>query len=317
MSFLNLLRNEVMKIFSGYSVLIIFLIMLASVIGATFIAKEALPEYNSNWKIILNQDIKDYTDSIENVIENPSEATKLLYEKDIKRLQFYLENDISPYNQNGLTFAKNTIPEFNFLLTIFSIIVTVGVVTNEYKWGTIKMMLIRPHQRWSILLSKYAAAIYFSLLLYVVFYSLCWTIGTLVFGYDSLNYAIYVVNDELEIIKELLLISSLKYYLFNFLQTVVFVSLVFMLATLTKNASLSVATGIVLVFTGNLINSYISSENTWAKFFIFSNDITYYLENIQGKIEGMTLPFSLSVNLIYLIVFILISITVFQKRDIN
>jgi hypothetical protein len=78
-----------MKIFSGYSVLIIFLIMLASVIGATFIAKGALPDYNNNWKTILTQDIKDYKQSIENVIENPSDATKLLYEKDIKRLHFY------------------------------------------------------------------------------------------------------------------------------------------------------------------------------------------------------------------------------------
>ena len=146
MSFLNLLKNEIMKLFSGYSALIIFFIMLASVIGATFIAKEAVPEYTENWKTILTQDIKDYTESIENVIENPSDETKLLYEKDIKRLQFHLDNDISPYNQNGFTFAKSTIPEFSFLLTIFSIIITVGAVTNEYKWGTIKMILIRPHQ---------------------------------------------------------------------------------------------------------------------------------------------------------------------------
>ena len=316
-NFINLIRNENMKIYYHSKVWILFGILLACVIGAAFISKDANPEYHDNWRGIVKQTIKDYEHSIGEVIENPTEETKLLYDRDIARLQFHLDHDISPYNQNGLTLAKGTIPELSFILSALAIIITAGIVANEYKWGTIKMILIRPHHRWTILMSKYLACISFTLLLYILFFVLCWFIGGIMFGFDSLNYSNYSVNDKGTVIKELLLLSALKSLFVQFLKTVLIITIVFMLSTLIKSSSVSVGIGIFLLFSSNFLNSVLSSQDKWAKFLLFPNlDLSQYLERSQGKIEGMTLSFSLTIDLIYWLVFMLITIMVFQKKDV-
>jgi len=45
-------------------------------------------------------------------------------------------------------------------------------------------------------------------------------------------------------------------------------------------------------------------------------DLTYYLTNTIGKFEGVSISFSLLINLIYWLLFIIIAGWVYQKRDV-
>lgn len=48
------------------------------------------------------------------------------------------------------------------LVRIFAVIVAGGAVANEYAWGTIKLLLIRPVSRGRILMAKYLAVLLFA-----------------------------------------------------------------------------------------------------------------------------------------------------------
>src|SRR5699024_12079296 len=72
----------------------------------------------------------------------------------IEENNFYLDNDIQPHNYGAWKFVY----ENNMLLmlvSLFTIVIAAGIIAHEFRWGTIKLLLIRPISRSTILLSKY------------------------------------------------------------------------------------------------------------------------------------------------------------------
>ena len=55
---------------------------------------------------------------------------------------------------------------------------------------------------------------------------------------------------------------------------------------------------------------------TWAKYILFANtDLMQYFEGIP-MVNGMTLPFSIIMIIVYFILFQILAYTVFKKRDV-
>src|SRR5690625_1505731 len=86
---------------------------------------------------------------------------------------FYLKEDIKPVPFGAWQFAYGTDVLLS-LISLFTIIVAANIISSEHRWGTIKLLLIRPISRTTILLSKYVSVLIFAvftdLFLFIFFF---------------------------------------------------------------------------------------------------------------------------------------------------
>ncbi|WP_369813172.1 hypothetical protein [Virgibacillus halodenitrificans] len=89
-----------------------------------------------------------------------------------------------------------------------------------------------------------------------------------------------------------------------------------MISTIFKNSALAIGTAIFLMMAGNQIVLFFA-EREWAKYILFANtDLSQYTNQNSPWIEGMTLGFSITMLLIYYVIFLLLSWVFFTKRDV-
>src|SRR5699024_1379217 len=99
----------------------------------------------------------------------------------VERNNVYLENDILPMKCGTWQFVV----EYAGLLSVVSlltIIIAAGIIAHEFRWCTIKLLLIRPITRTKIFAAKYVSVLLFALfsLLFVII--VAWISGAIIFG---------------------------------------------------------------------------------------------------------------------------------------
>ncbi len=73
------------------------------------------------------------------------------------------------------------------LVSLFTIIVAASIVSSEFKWGTIKLLLIRPISRGKILWTKYVNVLIFSISMLIFSFLINLIIGAILFGINGLS----------------------------------------------------------------------------------------------------------------------------------
>ncbi|WKB35110.1 ABC transporter permease subunit [Terrilactibacillus sp. S3-3] len=91
-----------------------------------------------------------------------------------------------------------------------------------------------------------------------------------------------------------------------------------MISTLLKSSALAIALSIVIEFAGSIVSNLLALwGKDYAKYLFFNNtDLYQYVEG-EPLSKGMTVGFSLSVLVVYFILFMAVSLFVFEKRDIT
>lgn len=194
---------------------------------------------------------------------------------------------------------------FTAIAFIFSVVVTAEIVAGEFTWGTIKLLLIRPATRSKILLSKYIASIGFLLLLLVFQYVISAVIGLLFFGTAG-------EADNLS------LLSILKSYGYQSINLFMVSTFAFMMSSAFRSSVLAIALSFILMFvSGSVMAVLIGLKYGWAKYILFANtNLEQYTAGHQPLMEGMTLGFSITMLIVYYILFIGVAWTIFRKRDV-
>lgn len=94
------------------------------------------------------------------------------------------------------------------------------------------------------------------------------------------------------------------------------VTFVFMISSIFRNSALAIGLAIFLMFAGNQIVLFFM-ERDWAKYILFTNtDLRQYVNGNIPLIEGMTLGFSITVLIVYYVIFAVLSWIFFTKRDV-
>ena len=187
---------------------------------------------------------------------------------------------------------------FGSIFVLISLIFTASIVTAEHHLGTIKFLLIRAHSRSTILASKYVTLIVYIIALMIFTAVIAMIMGTLLL--DASNLSLTAVMGNLG--------SALLY-------TIVYATLMFMCGVLTRSTGATIGIGLVLNFC-EAIFVMLLSQYSWAKYTLFLNTNLSIYRNGGAPIEGMTLGFSSIMIALYLALFLAISFTVFNKRDI-
>ncbi|WP_188456967.1 ABC transporter permease [Virgibacillus oceani] len=308
-NFFKLLYNEQFKIYIRKSTWIMYL-LLAGIIVTLAVVANSYGELNEkyqqdNWREVLQEENNEINDTLK---KNEDSFVSMQLEKN----NFHLENDIQPREYDAWQFVMENELLLS-LVTLFTIIVAAGIIANEFKWGTIKLLLIRPLSRTKILLSKYISVLVFAFftLLFVLLFS--WIVGALFFGvngepsfvqYQLGNYAEASVFEEIT-----------KGYGYQLVTLLMMATFAFMISSAFRQSSLAIGVAIFLMFAGNSIVGFFA-DRSWAKYILFANTNLEQYEFGDPMIEGMTLGFSISVLAVYYIVFLLISWLFFTKRDV-
>jgi len=311
-NFIQLVQNELIKIYRLKSTWAMYIILAVIIVGLAFIVRaygDFMMYEESTWR--------DTLESENAALQEESAAYPEIAQFNaplIERNNFYLENDIMPESYGAWQFVMENEMLLS-LVSLFTIIVAAGIIANEFKWGTIKLLLIRPISRTKILLSKYSAVLIFSFLTFLFVFLFSWLSGGLLIGFDGLNPHIVIEKESgveyVSVIGEILI-----GYGFSLVNLLMMATFAFMISSIFRSSALAIGLAIFLMLAGNQI-VFFFIERDWAKYILFANtDLSQYFNGNTPLMEGMTLGFSVAVLLVYYILFALISWAFFTKRDV-
>ncbi|WP_127531075.1 ABC transporter permease [Paenibacillus kobensis] len=258
-NFIDLLRNENMKIYSRPRTWIMLGIMLVIMLASDIIAVSVGADTKSMWEAFMLQSILGFN-----------------------------------------------------AVVIYSVVIAADSVAGEFSAGTIKLLMIRPWSRSKILLSKYIAIIGFALFFFAALFVWNYLLDGIFFGFSSGTVQEMIGEDSTKNIWNYMLSV---YGLQLLATTMMTITLSFLLSTVFRSGGLSIGLSLLLMFMSGTLSGVLSMlDKPWVDYFWFMNEnLTQYL--LPGDYDH-TLGFSLGVLAVYYLVFIAVTWTVFNKRDI-
>ncbi|MFS0674024.1 ABC transporter permease [Ornithinibacillus sp. 179-J 7C1 HS] len=313
-NFIKLINNEVSKIYFQKATWIMYIVLaLIIIVGAIINLTSGIItiDYGENtWREELQEENNQLTKDMEDIGLLQDFNSSL-----IQQNNYYLENDIHPPGYGAWQYVLENVFLLS-LISLFTIIVAAGILANEFKWGTIKLLLIRPISRVKILISKYVAVLLFAFNTLIFLIILSWVIGAILFGVDGLNpYMVVEKSGEfayVSIINEVLISYGLK-----LVNLVMMATFAFMISSIFRSSAIAIGTAVFLMLAGNSIVLFFADRG-WAKYILFANtDLSQYIDGVEPLMEGMSITFSITVLIVYFVIFAISSWIVFTKRDVS
>ena len=312
----NLIKNEWIKIFSrpGTYVMIGLLVLMIIGIGAVMKLTGGTQEADGDWKQETQMQIEADKQFLKENPQLPEFQTKLR-EEQIAISEYRIENDIEPASGETMWSFVNFNSNFVDVIGVFIIIVAAGIVASEFTWGTIKLLLIRPISRTKILLSKYLTVLLYGITLLLILFALSTIAGAILFGSGDGQQHLVYVDGAVE--EQNMVLYLIKTYLLKTISIIMMATMAFMISAVFRNSSLAIGISLFLLFMGGTATSFIAMKYDWAKYSLFANtELTMYTGAMPPLVDGMTLGFSVTMLIIYFVIFNILAFVVFNKRDV-
>ncbi|HIW13263.1 MAG TPA: ABC transporter permease [Candidatus Salinicoccus stercoripullorum] len=308
----SLIWNEVSKIFIQKSTWIMYIFLALLVVAVAVITATtdmAGKEYGADWQEELEAENEQLAEEMQE-----EEFLTEVNTQEIEMNRYHIDNDIKPVPYDAWQFVIDN-AMLSSVISLLTIIVAGGIVANEFRWGTIKQLLIRPIPRSMILLSKYIAVLIFAMITLVFLLVLSWLTGALVFGVAGSNPELAIRSHE-GIVSVSAIGEVVGGYGFKLVNLFMMATFAFMISSIFRNSALAIGTAVFLMMAGTSIVQFFA-DKSWSKYILFANtDLTVY-DSLLGPVrEEMTMGFSIVVLAVYWIVFIVAAWLFFTKRDV-
>ena len=272
------------------------------------------PQANNQWKQEIENQLISDREALAEVGGNNANM-KMYYEREIALNEYRIQHNVAPQTDyhiwSFVTDAQNLI----FLAGIFTIVIAASIVSSEFTWGTVKLLLIRPLSRSKILLSKYMTVLLFCLFQLALIYILSSLVGLILFGLPSSDIP-HLAFTNGEVVEQNIVIHLIGQYFLSSIDIVMIATMAFMISAVFRNSSLAISLSLFLLFMGGTVTMLLASRFEWTKYFLFANtDLSVYFDGVP-PIEGMTLTFSIIMLVVYFVVFHVLAFWIFRKRDI-
>ncbi|PGS48444.1 ABC transporter permease [Bacillus sp. AFS041924] len=315
---LKLIQNEWIKIIKrpGTIVMVALIILLVGATGTFVKYNENKKEQNidQNWKQSLQVETAEYKKELKG-LKDKNDIQRPFLERSIAINEYRIEHNISPNEKTNVWTFMDVSSSLIILVGLFTIIVSANIVSSEFNWGTIKLLLIRPFSRKKIIMSKYITSILFGFALLFTLFVFSNLLGLALFGTGSGNTS-YLAYVDGHVEEQSRLLYSAKLYVMSFIQTFMLASMAFMVSTVFRNNTIAIGVSILLLTVGSTVTAILANFFDWTKFILFANtDLMQYV-NGTPLVEGMTMTFSIIVLIVYFVIFLGLSVVVFSKRDV-
>lgn len=319
-NFFKLIYNELFKTYIRKSTWIMYILLAVIVIGGAAITAgfDDMDEaaVNSDWRETLQTENETLSKENENISEDDDDAYVIdMNMHTIEENNFHLDNDIKPVDYGAWQYTIDNSGLLS-IVSLLTIIIAAGIIANEFRWGTIKLLLIRPISRIKVLLSKYVSVLLFALFTLLFLLITNWITGAIFFGVEGVNPEI-VLNENYGDFKAVFALNEvISGYGYGLVNLVMMTTFAFMISAVFRNSALSIGTAIFLMFTGNTIVTFFA-DRPFAKYILFANtNLKQYEGSGNAGLEGMTLGFSITVLIVYYLVFMILAWIFFSKRDV-
>lgn len=322
-----LVKNEVLKIIKKRRFLVVILVLAVIIPIFTFaqlkVAQNAEKQFGtSDWRVTTQQQIYDYTNRLGSA-RVPEEWKKFMMVQ-VQQLQYYLDKDINPRVPSGVTFTIGFLTEtVSLFLPLLVLSIASDLVSGERSGGTIKMLLTRPVLRWKILASKFIALLLFVSLIIVITMAMSYLISGFVFGYGGWDMPVLTGFQVEGTDVNTAYVHTIDQWLFLIMQgglawfsVMTVACLALMVSVLVRSTAASIVIMMASIIAGLILANIASSWESAKYLFMVNLDLPNYLSGQLPPIEGMTLPFSMTVLAIWAIGSLIVSFTVFTKQDI-
>ncbi|WP_158095128.1 ABC transporter permease [Gottfriedia luciferensis] len=316
-NFIHLIDNELRKIFVQKSFIISLIILLIPIIILgrwDHVEKERGTTKAENWRTELKAENK----KIEEILAEQDSSNLPAFAKEQKEQyeinNYRLEHNISPIQQHTvLDFMKKGAAITNFI-GILLIYFASNMMSKEHQWKTINFLLVKPSTRRAIYYAKFIslAILYFIFSFAIIIYS--FIIGSVInsFNFTTQPILLFVNN---HVVEQGILPSLMNDYLINFLPYLFFVAVAYFLSTVLRTSSISLLISIILLATSDVIATLLRTKS-WSKFLPFMHtDLTVYTKGINIE-NGMRIEFSITILVIYTLLFLITAGELFKKRDV-
>ena len=266
-----------------------------------------------NWKeglVQMNADLEKQAGPESNL----PEQIKKTIRAEITLNQYNIDHDIAPMQTNVWKFLNQLISIYS-LVSIFVVIIAGDIVSSEFSWGTIKLLLIRPASRAKVLYAKYITvlitALTFAALLFVAGY----VIGGLFFGFNGADQPHLYMSPDAEIQSVSIMSHDFLAHGLEFVSLMLFATMAFMISAAFRSSIMSIAFSLLFMLIGTELLKMLGTYD-WAKYVLMAN--TKLISHIEGPVmyEGTTMAFSVTMLAIYFVVFHAIAWFSFTKRDV-
>ena len=283
-------------------------------------------EYGNNYK---NQALSKYSESKMQLLEyegknNRTYDEEVAYQEakeDFEKSKYAIENDKDIFNQaNARGILLNTFSEYELFIIITVVLIAGAIVSEEFNKGTIKLLLVRPYSRAKILFAKYVVVLLTVVFIMVAILIMQFIIGGIFFGFDSLSIPAVEYNHntnsivETNVILNTILIGLAKLPIYILIGT-----LAFALSTLFTNTAVAITISLLGYMASSMVNQFAYYYNLeWLKYFVTPNwDFTQFLNGKLPLMEGLNVPFSIVICLIYFAIMMIPTFIVFKKKNIK
>ncbi len=308
------MQNEWMKLWSKkatWVMTVLLVVMIAGMMGLTKWIQTTMHSGEQNWKADVQVELVSTQEQLSDSTLAAGERKEL--EGKEKVLEYRLANSVKPledFSRERMIMDSSGIASIAVLLTV---IVAAGIVASEFTQGTIKMLLSRPVKRWKILTSKYVTVNLFGIGLMLIGFVVS-VISAYIF-FQSGDGKELVWNGK-DVVEASVWGKGLYMLLLSFANVFVTTTFAFMIGSVFRSSSLAIGLSLFIYFTGNMVVALLANYEI-VKYIVFTHmDLTMY-ETGNMFVEGITMPFSLAVLVVYLVVFLVISYMSFMKRDIT
>ncbi|WP_397537730.1 ABC transporter permease [Rummeliibacillus pycnus] len=311
---LKLLQNEWMKLWykkGTWMMLIILVLSIFTMAGVHKWANNKEMENNGDWKTVEQQSIKQQ----QSMINGGDLSKKQLQnaEDSIQISEYRLKNNVQPVDAGSAQAYVEDSSMLLSLVSLFATIIAAGIVSSEFATGTIKMLLTRPVNRAKILTSKLLTVIIFAISMAILTWILNLIVGAVLYGFSSGTNLIVEGN---KVVESSLLAHSMYMYLLTFGDILMSIVFAFMIGSIFRSSSLAIGLTLFISFMGSSIVVFLSKYEFVKYLWIPNTDLTQF-ETGYSIVEGLTMPFSLTILAIYAVLFLLASFISFVKRDVT
>ncbi|OMP67586.1 ABC transporter permease [Domibacillus epiphyticus] len=312
---IGLIQNEWIKLFKrpGTYVMVGLLFIMVSAFAAFTKYDESKETKQPSWQEVVKGENAAYEKQLQDQPEMSAEQKEYI-EGQIAINEYRLAENVPVSTSSYVwSFVEGASDLLSFT-GLFMIIVASGIVASEYTWGTIKLLLIRPIGRSSVLFSKYAAVVLFGLFLITILFLFSVILGALLFGITGESIHLAYVDGK--IVEQNMFFHLMKLYVLQSVDVFILATMAFMISAVFRNSSLAIGLSLFLLFMGPNVTYLIAMRYDWAKYSLFANTNLLQYETGNVMVEGMTMGFSFIVLALYFIIFQLLAFFVFSKRDV-
>jgi ABC-2 type transport system permease protein len=322
----KLVFNEAEKIIKKRRIAVIILILLVLIPIFLYAQNQQTKETEKrmgtdDWRVVLQQRIVEGQNRLSST--GISEEWKHYLSIQVKQQQYYLEHDINPSSPGAPTFVREFLKQgIGMFIPLLVMIVAIDIISGERSDGTIKLLLTRPVKRWKILLSKYVTLLLFISLIVLIVIAMAYLLAGIFFNFSGWKLPIAtgfeytngnLITDSIRLIPQwqyILMSAGLVWYV-----SVIVGTIAFMVSILIRNTPGGMGVMFASLIAGAILKGFATAWDGAKYIYSVNMELIDYLSGSMPMIDGMTLPFSLSVLAIWGLGALLVSFIVFTRQD--